>query len=393
MILSIPLAWLQLARQKVRFFVALAGIAFIVVLMFMQLGFQHALYSSATQVHRHLQGDLFLLSSQYKSLTSNQSFPRTRLYQTLGFDGVESVNPLYLQFAKIKNSKTGQKYSIYVIGFEPTESAINLAEINQNLDFLKQPDVVLFDRNSRPEFGPIAAEFEKGNTDQRLEIFAFTATTGYQVRVGGLFSLGPSFGVDGNLIVGDSTFLRIYQSVRRQSNMIDVGLVTLKPGADPQKVLKNLKSHLPKDVQIFTRQGFTNFEKNYWATRTPIGFTLNLMLTMGSIVGVVIVYQILYSNISNHLVAYATLKAIGYRNNYLLNLVFQQALILAVLGYIPGLAISLGLYDVAKNATRLPMVMSVNQASLILISTIAMCMASGTLAVGKLRSADPADIF
>ena len=393
MILNLPIAWLQLARQRVRFIVALAGIAFIVVLMFMQLGFQEALYSSATQVHRNLEGDLFLLSSQYKSLTSNQSFSRTRLYQVLGFNGVESIIPLYLSFAKIKNPITGQKYSIYVIGFDPDKSGLKITEVNQHLDRLKIPDVVLFDRNSRPEFGSIAAEFEKGNSEQNLEIFAYIAATGYRVRVGGLFTLGPSFGVDGNLIVSDSTFLRIFQGVGRQSGMIDVGLVALKPGAKPQKILANLKSHLPKDVQIFTRQGFRDFEKDYWATRTPIGFTLNLMLTMGSIVGVVIVYQILYSNISNHLVAYATLKAIGYRNQYLLSVVFQQALILAILGYIPGFAISWILYEMARNATRLPMVMSFHQASLILVSTIIMCTASGALAVGKLRAAEPADIF
>jgi len=393
MIFSIPLAWLQLARQRVRFVVALAGIAFIVVLMFMQLGFQDALYSSATQVHRNLRGDLFLLSSQYKSLTSNQSFPRNRLYQALGFNGVESVCPMYLQFAKFKNPTNGQKYSIYVMGFEPAETVFKFPEVNRNLNTLKLPDVVLFDRNSRPEFGSIAAEFEQGNTKQRIEVFAYTATTGYRVRVGGLFRLGPSFGVDGNLIVSDSTFLRIFQGMRRQAGMIDVGIVNLTPGVNPQNVLANLKAHLPKDVKIFTRQGFVSFEKDYWATRTPIGFTLNLMLTMGSIVGVVIVYQILYSNISNHLVAYATLKAIGYQNKYLLVVVFQQALLLAVLGYIPGFAISLGLYDVARNATRLPMFMSIPQASLILVSTIFMCMASGSLAVGKLQSADPADIF
>lgn len=391
MILNIPLAWLQLARQKVRFLVALAGIAFIAVLLFMQIGFQDALYASATQVHRQLRGDLFLLSSQYKSLTSNQSFPRTRLYQALGFNGVESVSCLYLQFAKFKNQNTGQKYSIYVMGFDPAKPVLNLPGLN--LEVIKKPEAVLFDKNSRPEFGPIAENFERGDREQRIEIFAYTAQTGYRVRVGGLFSLGPSFGVDGNLIVSDSTFLRIFQGMRRQAGMIDVGLITLKPGADPEKVLANLRANLPGDVKIFTRQGFSNFEKNYWSARTPIGFTLNLMLTMGSIVGVVIVYQILYTNISNHLVAYATLKAIGYTHNYLLKVVFQQACILAVLGYLPAVAISLGLYGFARWVTKLPMIMNAERASLILSSTILMCLVSGFLAANKLRSAEPADIF
>lgn len=390
---KIPLAWLQLAQQKIRFIVAVAGIAFIVLLMFVQLGFQDALYSSATAVHQKLHGDLFLVSSQYKSLTSNQSFSRTRLYQTLGFDGVDSVSPMYLQFAKLKNPATGEKYSIYVIGFDPGKPVINIPEVEQNLDKLKIPDVMLFDRDSRPEFGPIVEKFYAENTDQTIEIFPFNSLIGYRVRVGGLFSLGPSFGVDGNLVVSDSTFLRINPNNTRPAEMIDVGLITLKPDADPIKVLKNLQTLLPNDVQVFTRQGFIDFEKKYWSVRTPIGFILNLMLTMASIVGVVIVYQILYSNIATQFIAYATLKAIGYPNQYLLNVVFQQALILAFSSYIPGFIASIALYDFAMKSTKLPIMMTANNAVLVLVSTVLMCITSGALAINKLRSADPADIF
>jgi putative ABC transport system permease protein len=389
---KIPLAWLQLAQQKFRFLIAIAGIAFIVLLMFVQLGFQDALYSSATAVHQKLRGDLFLVSSQYKSLTSNQSFSRTRLYQALGFDGVESVNSIYLQFAKLKNPVTGEKYSIYVIGFDPAISVMNIPEVEINLDKLKMPDVMLFDRDSRTEFGPIAEEFKVGDINQTIEIFPYNSLIGYKVRVGGLFSLGPSFGVDGNLLVSDSTFLRINPNTR-PADMIDVGVISLKPNADEEKILKNLQETLPDDVQVFTRQGFIEFEKKYWSVRTPIGFILNLMLTMASVVGVVIVYQILYSNIATQFIAYATLKAIGYANIYLLNVVFQQALILAILGYIPGFIASIGLYDFAMKATKLPIVMTGNNAFLVLTSTILICITSGALAINKLRSADPADIF
>ncbi|MGV0104061.1 ABC transporter permease DevC [Nostoc sp. DSM 114167] len=392
MIFKIPLAWLQLAQQKVRLLVAVAGIGFIVLLMFVQLGFQDALYSSATAVHQNLKGDLFLVSSQYKSLTSNQSFSRTRLYQSLGFDGVESVSPMYLQFAKLKNPATSEKYSIYVIGFDPGRPVMNLPEVEKNLDKLKIPDVVLFDRGSRPEFGPIAEKFNAGETAQTIEIFPFNSLIGYRVRIGGLFTLGPSFGVDGNLLVSDSTFLRINPNTR-PADMIDIGLISLKPGANAEKVLKNLQANLPSDVQVFTRQGFIDFEKNYWAVRTPIGFILNLMLTMAAVVGVVIVYQILYSNIATQFVAYATLKAIGYANSYLLNVVFQQALILAILGYIPGFLTSVLLYSFAAEATKLPIVMTTNNAVIVLTSTVLMCITSGALAINKLRSADPGEIF
>jgi putative ABC transport system permease protein len=390
MILNIPLPWLQLVKQKVRFFVALAGIAFISVLMFMQIGFQDALYASATQVHKHLRGDLFLISSQYKSLTSAQSFPRSRLYQILGFNGIESVEPLYVQFAKLKNPINGRKYPIYILGFDPVKSIFKLPEVDQNFQLLKIPNQVFFDRAARPEFGPIAEYFQK-NQPIGMEIFSYLGTIGYKVKVSGLFTLGPSFGVDGNLIVSSSTFFNIFPEHR--SNQIDIGLIHLKPNVNPQAILTTLSNSLPKDVTVMTRQEFIDFEKSYWTLRTPIGFVFNLMVMMGFVVGVIVVYQILYSNISTHIVQFATLKAMGFRNKYLLNVVFQQAVILAILGYIPGFAISLGLYDIAKNATKLPIVMDLNKGLLVFISVIVMCLTSGFFSTNKLRKVDPAEIF
>lgn len=390
MILNIPLAWLQLSRQKSRFLVALAGIAFIAILIFMQIGFQDALYVSATKLHNNLQGDLFIISTQYKSLTSNQSFSRWRLYQALGFEGVESVSSLYMQFAKLKNPINGLKFPMYVIGFDPVKSILKIPEVQENFKILQIPNMVLFDRASRQEFGPIAKDFEQGKS-VKVEIFGYLAFVGYKVKVGGLFSLGPSFGVDGNLIVSTSTFLAIFPD--RPVQNIDIGIIKLKPDANLQQVLANLSAKLPQDVRVVTRQHFITLEKDYWTLRTPIGFMFYLMVLMAFVVGVVVIYQILYSNISTHLAEYATLKAMGFKNNYLLIVVFQQALILGTLGYIPGFAISIGLYDAAKNVTQLPVAMSIEKASLVLVSAISMCLVSGFLSINKLRKIDPADIF
>ncbi|NEO99499.1 MAG: FtsX-like permease family protein [Symploca sp. SIO2E9] len=390
MILSIPIAWLQLIHKRVRFLATLAGLAFIVILLFMQLGFQDALYASATQVHNSLRGDLFVISPQYISLTSQQSFPRARLYQALGYEGVDSVTPLYHEFGKTKSIDTGQKNPIFVFGIGLDSVTFDLPEINQNLDKLRIPDQALFDRNSRPEFGPVAEKSEQEEVEIEVSYFN-DLTLASRLKIGGLFTLGASFGVDGNLIVSQSTFLNIFDY--RKADFIDIGLIKLKPGADIKKVQAILEAHLPKDVKILTRHEFSEVEKSYWNIRTPIGFAFQLMVTMGFVIGVVVVYQVLYSNISSHLVEYATLKAMGHTQNYLLRVVFQQAVILAVLGYIPGFALSLGLYDLAETGTHLPFFMHLHQALVVLFSTIFMCSISGFLAMNKLRSVDPADIF
>jgi putative ABC transport system permease protein len=197
--------------------------------------------------------------------------------------------------------------------------------------------------------------------------------------------------VDGNLIVSSSTFFRIFPE--RRANELDIGSINLQPHVNPTTILAPLSANLPDDVTVMTRQEFIDFEKSYWTLRTPIGFVFNLMVTMGFVVGVIVVYQILYSNISSHFVQFATLKAMGFRNKYLLNVVFQQAIILAVLGYIPGFAISLGLYDIAKDATKLPIVMDINKGLLVFTSVIIMCLTSGFFSTNKLRKVDPAEIF
>ena len=381
---KIPLAWLQLIREKIRLLIALAGIGFAVILMFMQLGFQAALYDSATRLHQSLQADLVLISSRSKSLAFMRTFSWRRLYQTLSFEGVESISPIYVGFKEWKNPYNGSLRVIYIYGFEPVSSVFKLPGVEQNLDKLRLDENILFDRASRVEYGSIATEYEQGKP-------VTAELGGKSVNVVGLFTLGPSFGADGNIIMSDLNFLRLFSD--RKLGEIDIGLIQLRPDVDAKSVLKNIESSFPKDVKVFTHQGFVDFEKSYWKTSTAIGFIFTLGVGMGFIVGTVIVYQILYTDVSDHLAEYATLKAMGYKNSFLEFVVFQEAIILAILGYIPGFALSLGMYDLAKNATFLPIGMKFDRALIVLILAIIMCSISGFIAVRRLRKADPADIF
>ncbi len=380
----IRLAWLQLTHEKSRMIVAISGIAFSNILMFMQLGFEGALYDSAARFHTTLKADLVMISPRSKSLAYMRQFSSRRLHQVSGFEGVDSVSPIYVDFADWKNPVNSDYRAIFVFGFEPEVPVFNLPEVNQNLNKLKLPDTFLFDRSSRAEYGPIAAEFERKKQ-------VLTEISNYRIKTVGLFTLGPSFAADGNLITSDQNFLRLFRN--RRDGEVDIGLITLKQGIDKQKVLSNLVAKLPEDVRLLTYQEFIEFEKEYWRTSTPIGFMFALGTGMGFIIGIIIVYQILFTDVNEHLAEYATLKAMGFTDNYFLRVVFQEALILAIFGYIPGLGISLGLYELTKAATFLPMLMSASRSVSVLVLTILMCSISGAIAVRKLRAADPADIF
>jgi putative ABC transport system permease protein len=280
--------------------------------------------------------------------------------------------------------QTQRERTVLTIGINPAKSVFNLPEINQQIAELKPLDRVIFDRASRAEFGDIATLFQQSNP---LSV----QINDNQLWVAGLFTMGVSFGADGTMITSDSTFLRLFPD--RKPEEIDIGLIKLKPGTDLAQAQTALRAYLPKDVLVLTRVEFGDREKQYWATSTPTGFIFGFGAVIGFIVGIVIVYQILYSDVSDHLPEYATLKAMGYSDSFLVGILIQEALILAILGFIPGFILSSGFYLIAAQATLLPIGMTASRAILVLSLTIAMCTISGGVAMQKLRSADPADIF
>ncbi|MEG4224978.1 ABC transporter permease DevC [Microcoleus sp. N9_B2] len=379
-----PLGWLQLSHDKGRMVVAVAGIAFADVLMFMQLGFQNALFSSNTRLHQTLQTDIVLIHPQARNLINLSSFPRRRLYQAMNVPGVKSAEPLYVKIGNWKNPETRRETSIMVVGFNPDRPAFALPEVNQNLNSIKLPDTVLFDRASRGNYQAAIAQINQGKS-VKTEVDRRT------INISGLFTIGASFAADGILMTSDQNYLRLFP--RQNATSVNAGLIQLQPGADPVEVQQVLKAYLPSDVKVLTKQEFIEFERNYWANNTAIGFIFNLGVAMGFVVGVIIVYQVLSTDVSDHMAEYATFKAMGYRNIYLLGIVFEEAIILSVLGFLPGVGVSVGLYHLTRNATNLPLYMTIMRAVTVLILNMVMCSISGTIATRKLQAADPADIF
>ncbi|GAA6624296.1 ABC transporter permease DevC [Scytonema sp. NUACC26] len=379
-----PLAWRQVMKEKTRLAIAVAGIAFADMLMFVQLGFQDALYDSATLPHRLLEADLVMTNPQFQTLFSVKTFSRERLYQTLGHEAVKSVSSIYIGSGQWKNPDNRLTRAILIWGIEPDAPSLKLPEIKQNATQVKLLNQVLFDRAARPEYGDIAGSVQKQGT---LE----AELNQQNIQVTGLFTIGSSFAADGNVITSDSTFLKLFPE--RQSDRIEVGLIQLKPGFDVAKVQAELTKELSGDVRILTPEGFAAVEKYYWESQGTIGFIFGLGVVVGFIVGIIIVYQILYSDVAEHLPEYATLKAMGYSDGYLIRVLLQEALLLAVLGFIPGFAIASALYQLTYAATLLPIAMTTSRAITVFVLTVGMCSFSGAVAMRKLQSADPADIF
>ena len=74
----------------------------------------------------------------------------------------------------------------------------------------------------------------------------------------------------------------------------------------------------------------------YQQTRRPTGIIFGFGVLIGVLVGLVIVYQVLSTDVADHLREYATFKAMGYGPGFFLGVVFEEALILGIMGFMPG---------------------------------------------------------
>ncbi|MEL6385477.1 MAG: ABC transporter permease DevC [Cyanobacteria bacterium J06626_18] len=379
-----PLGMKQLWHDRTRLLTAIAGITFADILIFMQLGFSDALYTSNTQYPANLNADLVIISTQAKNFNQLRTFPRRRLSQAMDVPGVTAADALYISSVEWRNPQTRKEVSMTLLGQNPDRPAFDLPEVNQRLDAIRLPDNVLFDKASRGEYNETIAQVEAGER-VTTEIGLRTVT------IAGLFEVGASFADDGALITSDQNFLRLRP--RRSAGAVSLGLIQLEPGVLPEEASAELAARLPPDVQVFTHEEYVDFELAEIQGESPIGFVFGLGTAMGFIVGVVIVYQVLSTDVNSHLAEYATFKAMGYRNGYLLGIVFEEALILSVLGFLPGLGISLVAYQLTAAATALPLAMPFSRGVLVLFLTFLMCGASGAIATRRLQSADPADIF
>ena len=379
-----PLGWAQLSHQKVRMIVALSGIAFADILIFMQLGFYNSVFGGVTRLHEHLNGDLYLVSSRAKFLDDGQTFSRRHLYQAAAVEGVDSASPFYYSHAGWINPWNKKVTNVAILAFNPAHLVLNLPDVNRQLEQIKLPDKVLVDRQVRPDLGPIAETFARGEP-------ITTEISGRRVSVSGMFTFGSTLFVEGYLITSDWNYLRLYG--KDSIDNVTVGVLKVETGAEVETLKQKVRATVPGDVAVMTHEEFIAAEKDYWDKNSPAGTIFNFGVAMGFVVGIVIVYQVLFADVNDHLAEYATLKAMGYPDKSLLAVVFQEAIILAVLGFIPGFGVSIGMYGLLEALTQMPLAMQSHVALRVFFLTVTMCLASGAIAIRKLQSADPAEVF
>lgn len=378
-----PLAWLNLTHNRRRLALALAGVGFAVLLMCMELSFRRAMFDSTVEVIRQMNADLIITSRAQYTIVVREPFSRRRLAQAEACPAVVGAYPLYIEThrSNLKNNQTGEAVPIRVLAFNPDHPVFLLPAVEAHRPDLRMPHRALFDEKSKPEYGKV----QQGKT---IEL------AGRALDVVGLFNLGTDFANDGNLIVSDDTYGQLFPLPGGDAlGSVDVGLVRLASGADPRAAQEQLDASLPDDVSVLTRQEFEDRERRFWETSTPIGYIFWLGTLMGFIVGSVICYQILYTDVDDHMPEFATLKAMGYPNGYFVWLILQEAVFLSVLGFVPGVAVSELLCKLVAGLTNLKVGVHTDIAVTVLCMSIVMCIVSGCLTVRKVMELDPAELF
>lgn len=372
----IPVAWCMLTHRKGRFALSMLGIAFSVVIMFMEIGFFNGINDSQARFATLLDADLVMMHKGRTNLIEGERLNRIRMQQALALPEVAGAIPLYEGERLLVNPETGMAQAIAVVAFPPEALPLKLPNLAQFSDQLRVKGNVLFDRRSRDLYGRVepGAQFTMGDM---------------QVRVAGLVEMGPTIRSDGTLLMGDQTL----SDSKASADLVSMALVKLKPGADLEAVRRSLLARIGDEVIVLTPDELRQREVDFTARATPAGGVFAIGLSVGFLIGLIICYQILFNEISDNMPQYATVKAVGFSKTYLVSLVMQQAVLLAVFGYLPGLLGGLILYRFIESSTSILMIITVPRGVFIFLLTLFMCVASGLLAVKKVLRADPAEVF
>lgn len=380
-----PLGWLQLVHHPARFAMAIAGVAFAVILVFMQLGFMNMLFDTTVMFHRQLKADIVLVNPAARNLIDIRTFPRRRLIQALGVDGVADGEAFYIGQVNWVKPGTSDRGIILAFGVRSDFDVFHTPGVAEQQPGLSVPGTALFDTGSRGDFRAFSKLIADGARPS-------TEIAGKRILFEGTFRIGASFGSEGSIIVSDQTFFAI--SPKALPAIPNLGIIRVQPGYDPDEVAARIAAVVAgEDVKVMTMKQFISTSRDFLAKESPIAYIFSFGVVMGLVVGIIIVIQILSTDVQDHLPEYATFKAIGFTNRSLLSIVYEQSAILTVCGFVPGLLASLGCYELVRRGVSMPISMPLDRIALVFVMTAGMCFIAGTVALRRVSQADPAEVF
>ncbi|MGC6456470.1 MAG: ABC transporter permease [Coraliomargaritaceae bacterium] len=381
---QIFVAWKMLSFRVNRLLFSAFGIAFSVVIIFMQMGFFNGLNDSQANLPPKLLGDLVISSPEKKHLKSSRTIFSKIPEQVWQIEGVRDIRHLYFKANYWINPEDNTANRVLYIGVDLEKPMISIPEIDLYREQLKLPNTMLYDKKSRRELGNISI-----GSDVRIgakqDFF----------KVVGFFELGPNISYEGHVIMSMDNFLQANprKTLTQPDQRVDLALIELQPEADPELVRREILNYMKGDFFIHTPEELFRREVMTTIKSTPSGFILGVSLLVGLVIGIIICYQILFNEVTDNIAQFAMIKAMGYSSSVLTGIVLSCAMILGTIGFVLGILGSVGLYELIEKLTQLAMHLSVERIILVYVLTLFMCVCSGLLALKKVIKADPAELY
>jgi putative ABC transport system permease protein len=196
--------------------------------------------------------------------------------------------------------------------------------------------------------------------------------------------------------MSDRTFFTLFGGGSADAGELpspDVGVVRVQPGQQLSDVQRALRAALPTNVAVLTKAELMDRETRFALQVSPVGPIFDIGTLVGFAVGMLISYQILFSDLYDQLSQYATLKAMGYRNGYLVRAVLLQAIFYALLGYVPAWILCYFIFKIVGGMVLIPAAMSIELTAVSIALSFGMCVGSALIAVRRVIAADPAELF
>ncbi len=368
------IGWRILWDKKIRTLLSACGIAMAVIIIFIEQGFYYGIVDAQSQVAYLIRGDLVVMHNRRTHLSKWQSMRKIHLFQTRAHENITSVTPVYKMTMGLLNQETDQVRRIVVFAFPADSIPLDIGDPETLSELLKIPQSVLFDRKSRDIYGKV----EKG---QYIEV------NGKPYKVAGYVDIGPNIVNDGAIVMSEGTLLSV--AAGRDPIM---GVIKIDRRENLEKVRQHIEGLLP-DTDVMTPAELAAREQRVTTKSVPVGIIFSIGMVAGFIIGVIVCYQVLFNEINDQIRQYATLKAIGFRNSFLVRIILEQSVVLSIMGFVLSLPVTFYIGFLISAETSLPMKIDAGRILLVLSITIAMCISSGLIAMRRVWNTDPAELY
>lgn len=388
-----PLAWRNLTHTLGRTIVSIGGIGFAVVLMFMQLGFLGSVGETATVVFNKMPGQILVRSPDYMHVYDPGRLPNATTTWLASLPVVERAMPLDVSITQWQNPVTGGFQAVALMGVDLESPAFDLQALTSTtIARLRPVGAVLVDDASTTDLGPInGLQFTDDDIGRVADVVGNAAT------IAGTFEMGTGLAANGAILGSRRTFDRLMPGGFADS--VSMVLIDLKDGVTLDEGLAAVRGRLSEfsgqaqHAEAISLVEAKRRERDRWVTGSPIGLIFAMGVALAVIVGGVISYMILSSDVQAHLSEYATLRAMGYSDGFLVRTLLGQSTLLALVAFPPALATAWVLYEITSALAHLPLHMTTTWIVLVLTLTLLMCNIAGALALRRLLQAEPASLF